>query len=298
MSGSQGWCIFPCRCTDGCNTTTGDCLHGGRCEDGYPSGYRWSGPGCQTEQYSANKAVDGNTDQVIEHGYCAHPDADGGHAWWMVDLGNPYSISKVAIHNRDVRPERLDTFTLSVGDSPDRSTHTECASHNGPVAAGATVNETCTAVGRYLSFRRDGVEAYVAGLCEVVVIGHEHISCQECPAISACNDITGCDICVPGKQQPDCVKECEIGTYGKNCEEDCGHCKENTQCDVKNGHCATGCETWYTPNTCKEYIHVVRDEEDYEPTAAAENENEYEQTTPVPVRDDYVNVNVYDMIKN
>ncbi|KAK2180141.1 hypothetical protein NP493_456g00007 [Ridgeia piscesae] len=43
---------------------------------------------------------------------------------------------------------------------------------------------------------------------------------------------------------------------------------------------------------------VVRDEEDYEPTAAAENENEYERTTPVPVRDDYVNVNVYDMIKN
>ncbi|KAK2180142.1 hypothetical protein NP493_456g00001 [Ridgeia piscesae] len=43
---------------------------------------------------------------------------------------------------------------------------------------------------------------------------------------------------------------------------------------------------------------VFRDEEDYEPTAAAENENVYERTTPVPVRDDYVNVNVYDMIKN
>ena len=46
-SASQDSCIFPCRCTKGCNTTTGDCLDDGRCVDGHPSDHRWSGPACQ-----------------------------------------------------------------------------------------------------------------------------------------------------------------------------------------------------------------------------------------------------------
>ena len=72
--------------------------------------------------------------------------------------------------------KRLDTFILSVGDSPDKTKHRQCASHNGRVAAGGTVEEQCKGIGRYLSFRRDGGhESYVTGLCEVVVIGHRHI---------------------------------------------------------------------------------------------------------------------------
>ena len=50
-----------------------------------------------------------------------------------------------------------------------------------------------------------------------------------------------------------CV-DCEPGTYGKNCEEDCGHCKERKPCDIKDGHCTTGCETWYTSAICKRYV--------------------------------------------
>ncbi|KAK2151659.1 hypothetical protein NP493_2592g00012 [Ridgeia piscesae] len=46
-SASQDSCIFPCRCTKGCNTTTGDCLDDGRCVAGHPSDHRWSGPACQ-----------------------------------------------------------------------------------------------------------------------------------------------------------------------------------------------------------------------------------------------------------
>ena len=70
----------------------------------------------------------------------------------------------------------LDTFKLSVGDSPDKTKHTQCASHNGRVAAGGTVEEQCKGIGRYLSFRRDGGDnSYRAGLCEVVVIGHRHV---------------------------------------------------------------------------------------------------------------------------
>ena len=68
---------------------------------------------------------------------------------------------------------RLNAFTLSVGDSPDKSA--QCADHVGFVRPGATVNLSCSAVGRYLTFRREGDDAYVTGLCEVVVIGRRHI---------------------------------------------------------------------------------------------------------------------------
>ncbi|KAI0209845.1 hypothetical protein LSAT2_005439 [Lamellibrachia satsuma] len=89
-STSQGSCIFPCRCTDGCNTTTGDCLNGGQCEDGQPSGYRWSGTACQTgnvafnktasqstatqvDTYPVERAVDGRTDPTTSYQHCSIP---------------------------------------------------------------------------------------------------------------------------------------------------------------------------------------------------------------------------------
>ena len=51
-----------------------------------------------------------------------------------------------------------------------------------------------------------------------------------------------------------CSSDCNLGTYWKNCEHDCGHCKDNEQCDIENGRCSRGCETWYMSDTCKTYI--------------------------------------------
>ena len=71
----------------------------------------------------------------------------------------------------------MDTFILAVGNTRDRNTHSRCASHNGPVPPGGTVESQCRAIARYLSFKRDGEpDSYVTVLCEVVVIGHRHIS--------------------------------------------------------------------------------------------------------------------------
>ena len=73
--------------------------------------------------------------------------------------------------------KRLDTFILSVGNIPERTTHKECASHNGRVPAGGTVESQCRAIARYVSFRRNGgPDSYATALCEVIVIGHRHIS--------------------------------------------------------------------------------------------------------------------------
>ena len=48
--------------------------------------------------------------------------------------------------------------------------------------------------------------------------------------------------------------DCETGSYGKNCEETCGYCKDRRPCDIVNGNCTNGCEAWYTSNICKTFI--------------------------------------------
>ncbi|KAK2155978.1 hypothetical protein NP493_2014g00018 [Ridgeia piscesae] len=369
-SASQDSCIFPCRCTKGCNTTTGDCLDDGRCMDGHPSDHRWSGPACQIgnvayrksasqvsytwgDQFPADRAVDGNVDQWRSHEHCALPDrGQGTNAWWQVDLGGIFDILRVEIYtgnstrlsmtsqdivllavqmtdgalvvysgatedcqkkngecqtecaphfkgdtcqeckdgyfgnlfdrtchcrsgscdkttghcpsgcatgwtgdNCQTDSRGLSTFTLSVGNSSDRTDHMPCASHSGVVVSGAVVKESCTATGRYVSYQRtkDG-EPRLTALCEVVVIGHPHISCEKCPKSSACNNVVGCDECEPGKQQPDCETECEKGYYGVNCKETCGNCTDISQCAATTGVCGSGCVTWYAPGLCKTYI--------------------------------------------
>ena len=60
---TQGTCIFPCRCTKGCISDTGECIGDGQCIDGHPSMYKWHGPICQqgeckiTKKYTAQYPV-------------------------------------------------------------------------------------------------------------------------------------------------------------------------------------------------------------------------------------------------
>ena len=50
------------------------------------------------ERYPASKAVDGSIDRSYQH--CAVPDGERGtNAWWKVDLGGNYRISRVIIYN-------------------------------------------------------------------------------------------------------------------------------------------------------------------------------------------------------
>ena len=45
--------------------------------------------------------------------------------------------------------------------------------------------------------------------------------------------------------------ECEAGTYGRKCENRCGHCVNQTDCFHVNGTCLKGCGTGYLGNECK-----------------------------------------------
>ena len=129
--------------------------------------------------YPTRRAVDGNTDPNIRHGSCAHPSSSKKNtpAWWKVDLKDTYRLYTVVIYNREASSFRLDGFTLSVGNKSQSDQLEPCGNHIGRVKPSASVTTSCEAVGRYLEFRRtNGTrQPDVAGLCEVVVIGHLYI---------------------------------------------------------------------------------------------------------------------------
>ena len=47
------------------------------------------------------------------------------------------------------------------------------------------------------------------------------------------------------------LTECNPGTYGENCKESCGYCKDRQACDITNGTCPTGCQAGYGGDICK-----------------------------------------------
>ena len=51
-------------------------------------------------EYTADRAVDGNTAQTLASGSCSSTQVDAFdvEAWWRVDLGGVYSITKIEIH--------------------------------------------------------------------------------------------------------------------------------------------------------------------------------------------------------
>lgn len=54
---------------------------------------------------------------------------------------------------------------------------------------------------------------------------------------------------VYGYQIP--VIECEDGTYGYNCTNNCsGQCLHNSPCNKYTGHCDNGCNPGYTNSDC------------------------------------------------
>ena len=47
------------------------------------------------------------------------------------------------------------------------------------------------------------------------------------------------------------LSECDIGTYGDNCNETCGNCKDQSECHHSNGTCLTGCNDGFQGALCK-----------------------------------------------
>ena len=44
---------------------------------------------------------------------------------------------------------------------------------------------------------------------------------------------------------------CDKGSFGDNCSETCGHCRDVDKCSNINGTCLTGCEAGFQGELCK-----------------------------------------------
>lgn len=55
------------------------------------------------------------------------------------------------------------------------------------------------------------------------------------------------------------ITECDNGTYGYNCANNCsGHCLNKTPCNKQTGHCDRGCKPGYTDDNCIASIYILQ----------------------------------------
>ena len=47
------------------------------------------------------------------------------------------------------------------------------------------------------------------------------------------------------------LKDCDAGTFGKDCNSTCGHCVDEETCFHINGTCLDGCVPGFTGEQCK-----------------------------------------------
>lgn len=54
------------------------------------------------------------------------------------------------------------------------------------------------------------------------------------------------------------VIECDMGSYGDDCNKTCGYCRDVNKCSHINGICLSGCDAGYQGDTCntREFLFV------------------------------------------
>ncbi|XP_078666825.1 fucolectin-like isoform X2 [Branchiostoma floridae x Branchiostoma belcheri] len=120
----------------------------------------------------ASRAVDGNRFSRFSGNSCTHTQTES-NPWWRVDLGSSQCVAWVRIYNReDCCQERLDGFTVHVGDNPDVLANPTCP--GGPFSISRRTNNkgiNCGGLtGRYVGVALRG-SGRVLTLCEVQVFG-------------------------------------------------------------------------------------------------------------------------------
>eukprot|EP00058_Branchiostoma_floridae_P014529 XP_002600017.1 hypothetical protein BRAFLDRAFT_74138 [Branchiostoma floridae] len=125
----------------------------------------------------AGHAVDGNTDGDYFQDSCTHTEQwVRGPAWW-VDLGQSYTIGRVAIFNRqDYGPDRLNPFNIHIGDSDQISSNPKCGGDHVIDVNQPSISVSCQGMtGRYVGVSLPG-DYRTLTLCEVQVFSDINIA--------------------------------------------------------------------------------------------------------------------------
>ncbi|XP_034319193.2 platelet endothelial aggregation receptor 1 isoform X2 [Magallana gigas] len=223
--------------------------------------------------FDASNAVDGLKSNLHwSGGQCAVSTTNEETATWWVDLGSINSIHHITLYYRtenkkwDYRNNATSSFlgfSLYVSNTTNRLQGTLCFKDDyfNRSTIPAVFNTTCQEQEQYVIYyneRLQGVtypsdynEYAENDLCEVEVYG--------CPIRGSyfgnclvSNTMTcQCSKCKPGFFGRRCEFECDVGHYGYNCNETCGHCIDKLQCFHVEGTCLSGCKAGYSGQACK-----------------------------------------------
>ena len=85
-------------------------------------------------------------------------------------LRRVYGVYFISLNSETIF-ERMQNFSIRLGNTSDVNEHTRCAYHKDVVEEVVTLD--CHMVGRFVSFRKEeGDEINKVTICEIVVIGH------------------------------------------------------------------------------------------------------------------------------
>ncbi|XP_048243465.1 multiple epidermal growth factor-like domains protein 10 [Haliotis rufescens] len=253
-------CSYTCHCGRSCNQTTGVC--GGVCDRGWVGG---NGGTCQKENvalgkdassptalwssvWTADKAVDGNSNQDVYRHSCFNSE-DNVMSSWTVDLGDDYRIHDVRIYHQKLHLARIRTAALYLSNTSN-TTSVPCYTFpsNTSVIGNGIYDIVCDGIGRYFTI----TDPTHLNLCEVEIYvcspGVFGVSCNQfCHCLqAACDPVSGVcpGDCRPGWQGDRCDTECDADYYGVNCLNICTNrkCSDvSSSCDRYNGSCDKGC---------------------------------------------------------
>ncbi|XP_066297372.1 fucolectin-4-like [Branchiostoma lanceolatum] len=118
------------------------------------------------------RAVDGNDDPRWRGNSCTQTDGRGeSNPWWRVDLGSSQSVGRVVVTNRkDCCSDRLEGFTVYVGDSPELLSNPTCGGPQSVVGKDVITVNCGGLTGRYVGIALSG-DGRILTLCEVEVFG-------------------------------------------------------------------------------------------------------------------------------
>uniref|UniRef100_A0A8W8P3B7 Scavenger receptor class F member 2 n=1 Tax=Magallana gigas TaxID=29159 RepID=A0A8W8P3B7_MAGGI len=233
------------------------------------------------DRYDANNVVDGRkSDLSRDGGQCAVSYGKQTATWW-VNMTTIHSIHHITIYfrtnNKPLGPSNYLTkyvlgFSVYVSNTTDKLQGTLCYKDDNFTldTIPAVFTTACPVHGQYVIFyneRRPGTiypgdySKYVfSDLCEVEVYGcpttgYFGFNCSvPCPDVNCqyCHIETGtCHVCKTGYRSYRCELACDKGSYGSQCKEICGHCRDTDQCSNINGTCLTGCDAGYQGNLCR-----------------------------------------------
>ncbi|KAH9494738.1 hypothetical protein Btru_017751 [Bulinus truncatus] len=218
--------------------------------------------------YSAELAVDGNTDSIFSHGRCSQT-ISAFYQYtlptWTVTLDRPRVINRVIVYKRsDNCKDVMENFKVQTMNASDNVLGTYDVYQS--LKTIVTISrETVSKI--QLALDND---APFLSFCELMAFGEcipgtWGLDCsQTCPyeCSSECHPETGScfglclgnndsPLCKSGHvNPPECNIECFKGNWGRNCTNSCGiHCYNKT-CDKLTGVCDSGCNGYINPPQC------------------------------------------------